>query len=259
MAMTTSSKMYAASAIFVMISTVNLIVCVKKDPNSLEDVNISETNQHVVEPLSQKIYSKDVCELLSTDIFKQADPFHYLLLKASKLPREKEIEIRLSLNYLLTKTNANQFPPAYVPYGKILSSVLNCFGHLYSVKYSIRLINNPRRKYPLPPPPKVFTLDPEVSPLFSSDIFTDPNRPSVLIEKLLQVPESSYLSTAKKLISPKTHYEPKDAVYSLYSGSLSQFLQNKIASKELKDLRRYVGEIQKLKTSTPADDQSEQK
>ncbi|XP_065223779.1 uncharacterized protein LOC135847960 [Planococcus citri] len=254
MTMTTSSTIYAASAIFVM---ANLIVCVKTDPSSLEDVTITETNQYV-EPLSPKIYSKDVCELLSPDMFKQADPFHYLLQKASKLTGITVI-IRSNLkHYLLAKNQADQLPPAYVPYAKVLLPLLSCVDLLYSITYSIGLINNPRRKYPPPPPPYIFTGDAEVLPLFSWDIFTDPNPPSVLIEKLLQVPENSYLSIAKKLINEES-FRLASVDYSLYTSFLSKFLKQETASKEVQDLRRYIGEIQKLKTSAPAVGQNEHK
>ncbi|XP_065224283.1 uncharacterized protein LOC135848316 [Planococcus citri] len=241
-----ASTMYTAVIILL---GINLFISVKSDANSS---TYPETN---VKTLPQRWFPQPLRELLSPDIFTQVDPFNYLRQKAMKLKFGEKEDMRNALYVYSGKV-----PSAYTPYAELLRSMLACFINLDHVKIFIMSAKRDKFSNPLRPPPDPSALDSVLSPLFSLDVFLDNDPPSVLIDKLLTIPETSFSSIARILRNP-TDDASRQLVkfYPWYSVDLSRFLQNELALMQLKDLQRSVAKIKQLKLNGSEDGQIKEK
>ncbi|XP_065225054.1 uncharacterized protein LOC135848897 [Planococcus citri] len=234
----TTSSMLLRTTLAIIIGA-NLIICIKTDANSKK----TETN---VEPLPSKDFSSSLRDLLSPDVFTQADPFHYLLGKAMKYSFKKTLEghyLISEIDSALSSNGENRFPPAYLPYAKLLSSLLPFIVYLGSVHKSIVDIQKQRKtSRGIFRIPNVNLLDPEISQFFAADVFLDTNAPMVLVDKLLNLPENSFSAVAKKLTdSAFNNREIGNDYYYSYTIKLRYLLSGYACRRALINLQSYVG------------------
>ncbi|XP_065225055.1 uncharacterized protein LOC135848898 [Planococcus citri] len=236
--MTTSSMLRTTLAIVI---GANLIVCIKTDTNSLVNSKQTETN---VEPLSSKYFSSNLRDLLSPDVFTQADPFHYLLGKAMKYSFENTLSgyaLMSEVERALSSNGNNRIPRDNLPYANLLSSLLTFIvylGNVHKIMVDIqkRLETSPGT-FQLP---NVNSLDPEISQFFTPDVLSDTNAPMALVDKLLQLSGYSFSRVAKKLIYAKNNNREISSNYYDYTIQLSNFLTGYVSKTALINLQSYV-------------------
>ncbi|XP_065223440.1 uncharacterized protein LOC135847701 [Planococcus citri] len=237
--MTTSSMLRATLAILI---GANLIVCIKTDANSLVDSKKTETN---IEPLSSKDFSSSLRDLLSPDVFTQADPFRYLLGKTMKYSFKRTLDgysLISKVDQAMSSNAKIRFPSDYLPYAKLLSSLLRFFIYLESVHTSMveiqkRMKTSPRG-FRLP---DINSLDPEISQFFSPDVLSDTNTPMVLVDELLHLPGNSLSRVAEKLIDSTNNNREIGNKYYDYAIRLSHLLTGYVSKTALINLQSYVG------------------
>ncbi|KAL6956753.1 hypothetical protein U1Q18_044367 [Sarracenia purpurea var. burkii] len=229
--MGSSSTMYAAfAALFV---TTILIVRIKADANHSESktTSISPPSQTIsptsstivdIEPLPVKAFSQRIISILSPEIFLEPDPLWYMLDK-------------------VTKNSSQQFPRPYVPYAKLLSSLVVCLIRLQKASTNVGEIH---QKYSAqsadyPPAPSDIST-PELRALFSADIFSDTEIPSVLLWELLQIPEDRIKNARDDLVKVLKNRNYAGHVYNEYMTSLRLFLQNGSCLARLRHANAFV-------------------
>ncbi|KAL6956752.1 hypothetical protein U1Q18_044366 [Sarracenia purpurea var. burkii] len=242
--MGTSSAVNTAVAAF-FVATI-LIVQIRADANHSESKttsisplseNISPTSPTIVdiEPLPEKIFYKRIPSILSPDIFSEPDPLTYMVGKITKnryngrsektkFMNKYLIDVTLDVGYYLS---SQQFPRPYVPYAKLLSSLVVCLTRLHRVSIYIGEIhqNYSGQSAEYPPAPSDIST-PELRALFSTGIFSDPDIPSVLLRELLQIPEDRIRDVKADLLKLSNNQNYVEQVYYEYMTSLRIFLQS---------------------------------
>ncbi|KAL6956755.1 hypothetical protein U1Q18_044369 [Sarracenia purpurea var. burkii] len=241
--MGSSSTVYATvAALFV--ATI-LIVQINADVNhsesettsiSLPSQTISPTPSTIVdiEPLPVKIFFQRIPSILSPDMFSEPDPLSYILAKVTRRAYNGGREnfayskvyldgVSYNVDYFLS---GRKFPRPYVPYAKLLSSVVACLVRLHRVSSYIREIHlkySANSDYP-PAPSGIST--PELRALFSTDIFSDPSIPSILVKELLKISEDRMYDVKKDLTNVSKIHNYLDQKYYEYMHFLGIFLEN---------------------------------
>ncbi|XP_065223690.1 uncharacterized protein LOC135847889 [Planococcus citri] len=129
-------------------------------------------------------------DLLSPDVLSVEDPLEYWIRKTNNLSPRDIAQTNTDVNFVM---NSNTFPESYIAYVVVLKSILNCQSMLISAKDGIRKIQAIRgskteESFSMP---SDISLPPELSDtgLFSPDIFSDPDTPLRLVNKLLHIPK----------------------------------------------------------------------
>lgn len=184
--------------------------------------------------------------LLSPDTFSRTDLLQYFIRETSKskLPDWRIMEL---YNELRTRELANLIPESYMPYYRVLRSIIHIQVQLLHAKRFIRNIQNSANRSGIPP--EIESL-PELSAsgLFSSDIFSDPNYPERLVSKLIQIPRNQ----VPKLITQLQNYKKNSwgssgyisfawKQYLWYATELALFLKKDYL---VDDLKHDMAEIQ---------------
>ncbi|KAL6956756.1 hypothetical protein U1Q18_044370 [Sarracenia purpurea var. burkii] len=226
----------------------NLILCQKTEttedstnPN-LEHENLIPASPNV-DPLPSHIFKKPLTDLLSPDMFSQPDLLDYFSAKATKISDDRLRLIGYEVkHYLGTK----QFPQPYIPYAKVLSSLLPCFVELGNVKLAINGIQTSKwfsyalLSSDIPPP------DTRFSTLFSSDIFKDDKPPSVVLRKLLDIPESQMAALRIWLKNLAFARGTFTQYYSWYIRCLMNFFDYKNGKFHIVGLQNSIAEMQSI-------------
>ncbi|KAL6956750.1 hypothetical protein U1Q18_044364 [Sarracenia purpurea var. burkii] len=221
-----------------------LIVRIKADANHSESEttsisqppeDISPTSSTIIDikPLPEKIIYRPIPSILSPEIFSEPDPLPIILAKVTNNGYNGDSNKIAFMRRDLNAMNHNvdyylsdrRFPQPYVPYAKLLSSLLTCLFRLHNVSTSIGEIH---RKYSAqsdyPPAPSDIS-SPELRALFSTDIFSDPEIPSVLLKELLQIPENRINDVMYDLTKVLKNPNYVEQAYYEYVTSLKIFLQ----------------------------------
>ncbi|XP_065222995.1 uncharacterized protein LOC135848121 [Planococcus citri] len=233
--MAPSWTIHGAVAIFF---GINLIVGIRTDATSSLNSQAIKPN---IEPLSPDNFSQDLRQLLSPEIFTQSDPFHYLLGKAIKLPYRVMDKVNKEMENHFQTSSETRFPPAYLPYAKLLCLQMDLLSDLTNLQFGIRDIKKYNPPFPLP---DIQSVDTEISSLFTADIFSDPNPPSVLVDKLLALPESGFESVVEKLEYSALNIRIIQYYYYWYCTYLKQPFKRPHGWTALVNLKRYVAEMQ---------------
>ncbi|XP_065224117.1 uncharacterized protein LOC135848214 [Planococcus citri] len=186
-----------AIAAMILIET-NFLICTITNADDLQKLtsqivpstNFKTTsNSPDIQPLPWKTFTEELSELLSPDIFSSANPFTHLLIKVIKLPYDTMNRI---MDQIFTSLLFKKFPQQYIPFAKLVTSIINCLYRLERVKKITPLLQNSNQTNYLYKPLDILisAIDPELSPLFSSYILSDKNPPFRVLIKLLTIPEN---------------------------------------------------------------------
>ncbi|XP_065225283.1 uncharacterized protein LOC135849063 [Planococcus citri] len=188
-----------------------------------------------IDPLPPNVFPSSTRNILTPEVFSQADPVAYFLAKTSNFSQDEIQLLGLEVDYYFTR---NQFPrPYYYTYAAVLTSILKCLTMLHNVRWSIETIQQPTRSM-------TFTMadisspHPELSMLFTPDIFADANPPSVVLKKLLEIPENEMpkvMLRLKELMNGRSSGKTVRLCHN-YIKYLSEFLDlcNKYALRSLR-------------------------
>ncbi|KAL6952475.1 hypothetical protein U1Q18_050921 [Sarracenia purpurea var. burkii] len=145
----------------------------------------------------QKIYVKNVRDLLPPEIFSESDPYAYIFAKAMKLSKHFLREADFWMAYFL---DHDRFPQRYTPYAELASSLLSCLVSLENIEQIINVIQRSDKYNYSYHRRKLFSiLDPELSKLFTDDIFIRTNRMPRILNKLLEIPDNEISNMAMRL------------------------------------------------------------
>ncbi|KAL6956754.1 hypothetical protein U1Q18_044368 [Sarracenia purpurea var. burkii] len=240
--MGTSSTVNAAVTAFFVATILVVRIKANADHSESQTTRISPPSQHIsptsstivdIEPLPGKIFCQRIPSILSPEIFSEPDPLWYMLEKVTKnryngkskkiiFMKHDLIAVSLKVAYYLS---SEQFPPPYVPYATLLSSLVICLTRLNSVSMYIGEIHhNYSAQFDYPPVPSDIST-PELRALLSTDIFSDPNIPSVLLKELLQIPEDRIHDVIVDLTKVLKNLNYVEQTYYGYMTSLKIFLQ----------------------------------
>lgn len=226
----------------------NLLICTKAEldndsypnpPQKPESIPPNEgSNDDTLPPC---ILKRTVANILTPDIFSQANPLDYILSRATKLSKAGIRVMDSDIQFFL---KTDKFPQRYIPYAKVLSSLLQCLIELQNATDSIQAMHE---RLTSPPDyalsPDLTTPDPKLSSLFSLDIFYDTNPPSRLVNKLLDIPPSriaNILTRLRKLYRSNSNFSGE---YHWYILHVICFI-NQHNKGLLRKLRRNVSEMQ---------------
>ncbi|KAL6952473.1 hypothetical protein U1Q18_050919 [Sarracenia purpurea var. burkii] len=180
--------------------------------------------------LSRNIFIKDVRNLLSPEIFSQSDPYGYFFAKALELPKHILRETDSWLTYFLDN---DSYPPRYMPYAELASSLLSCLVPLSNME---QILGDIQRSDPYSRNQRtlISTLHPELSKLFTDDIFSQADPIPRILNKLLDIPDNEISNMAIRLqtLLDKDQFPTR---YVGYAGCLLNLLQNEYLLLRLKD------------------------
>ncbi|XP_065224669.1 uncharacterized protein LOC135848646 [Planococcus citri] len=215
----------------------------------LDRAQNNEENQKCI-PLRPTVVITILPKILSFDIFSQADPAHYLLLKSIKLSDKEARSLRYEVNLALSD---KLLPQCYIPFANLLSSFLKCWMFLLNAKYYIvhirdKRIENFNRYNSLP---IEISSSPELSELFSSDVFSDPKPPLRLLNKIFKMSENALINAKNHLQdfltkwvgTFKTTFVP---AYVNYANAVYPVFHDELV---LKEFKQDLGEIQRKSNS----------
>lgn len=190
-----------------------------------------------------------LCVLLSPNTFSKADPFQHLIRETSKPP---SWEINDLDNKLRARFRFNEIPKSYMPYARALRSIIRGQIYLQQSKNSIEWIQNIRDRSGIPAeissPQTLSTFG-----LFSVDIFSDPNHPARLFNKLMKIPKNDIpnlmteLQNYMKIWNSRRIFPREWWRYKGYVEGLISFLQD---DSILNDLKRDMVEIQRISATS---------
>ncbi|KAL6952471.1 hypothetical protein U1Q18_050917 [Sarracenia purpurea var. burkii] len=210
-------------------------------PDSQTHADVSYNDATEIALLPARIFTVEVSDFLSPDIFSQANPFDYFLKKQKKLPIKTVRKINDAMWMSIWK---ERFPQGYIPYAKLLMSFLGCLLQLEDIEGSTRIIQRFVESNNVSTPPAIFTIDHVISPLFSSYVFSDKNPPVRLLRKLLQIPENE-ISTLSSRVEKLLNHRQFPRRYSRFTKCLLTFLK---AEYLLPRLKKNLVEIQRVVT-----------
>ncbi|XP_065223595.1 uncharacterized protein LOC135847803 [Planococcus citri] len=234
----------------------NLGPVVGNSPNAVLSSG-SSSIESACETLPQTEDLRTLPNILSFEVFSQADIFPYLVNKILGISSwRKQIQ---SIKYEADKAlGGKQLPACYIPYATLLSSILRCLKHLVNSLGVDTFIGGIKMRRAANVDgfnslPIDISSSSELSEIFSVDIFSDPEPPALFLDKILKMPSEkivnlkiqlqNFLQKWKKIDTQKT---PFPYWYCWYAKSVFTFLQDESL---LNDLKKDIAEIQRRSVS----------
>ncbi|XP_065223193.1 uncharacterized protein LOC135847559 [Planococcus citri] len=212
-----------------------------------------EVNTECV-PIRPSFVIDSLPKILSLDIFSQADPFNYFLTRTKKLTDDEVRRIHYEVHFALKMKKLHQ---CYTPFAKLLYSFSLCWVFLLNAKPFIKEIKIQRSANidGFNSLPNEVSSSSELSELFSSDIFSDPEPPLSLFTKILNMQERTVVNSKNQLQNFMQKWADKKIipfprVYISYADAVFRFLRTESV---LENLKLDLDEIKRIMNNSIQD------